>query len=251
VLHDLHQHANAKLRLPRTHQAGCEAVFINTAGGIAGGDSLALDVEVAAGAQLTVTTQACERVYRSSDGASGRVQNRARLERDAKLCWLPQETILFDQARLNRKLDITMAPRATLLAMETVVFGRLLSGETPTSGMLDDRWRVHCGHDLIHAEHSFLDIAATPIDRIGQLEGRRVIATIFYAAPDSPELTRKKADYLRQVATGTDVACGVSAFGGKLVCRLAAFDSRSLRRCVPFLLAALMPDLQVPKVWQS
>lgn len=109
-LADLYQEGAQKIRLPRPlGRRDLEAVLINTAGGLTGGDRLCWSVEAAAGSALTVTSQACEKVYRSL-GDSARVTSRLALGPGARLCWLPQETILFDGSRLDRRLSAEMAP---------------------------------------------------------------------------------------------------------------------------------------------
>ena len=61
----LYQDGCAKIRLPKTFDGAMEAVLINTAGGLTGGDRIAWDLEARAGTRLTVTTQACERAYKA------------------------------------------------------------------------------------------------------------------------------------------------------------------------------------------
>ena len=73
------------------------------------------------------------------------------------LSWLPQETILFDRARLLRRIDIELAPDAALLMVEALVFGRAAMGEAIVRGLLADRWRVRRDGRLIFAESARLD----------------------------------------------------------------------------------------------
>ena len=65
----LYQDGCAKIRLPTDRAArSLEAVLINTSGGLTGGDRMSWRVEAEAGARLTLTTQACEKIYRARDG---------------------------------------------------------------------------------------------------------------------------------------------------------------------------------------
>ena len=74
------------------------------------------------------------------------------------LAWLPQETILFDRARLRRKIDVDLAPDAKLARWpKPVIFGRSAMGETVISGRFFDRWRVRVGGSLIFADAIRLD----------------------------------------------------------------------------------------------
>ena len=118
------------------------AAAVNCAGGLAGGDALRQEVRLETGARATVGTAAAEKVYRSL-GPGTRVATRLAVEPGAVLEWVPQETILFDGARLERRLRADLAEGATLLAAETLVFGRAARGERMRRGALLDAWRLH------------------------------------------------------------------------------------------------------------
>ena len=140
----LRQQGSAKCFLPRTH-AEATAVFLNTAGGLTGGDRFAYAAEARAGARLTATTQAAERVYRAQPGETARVSGRVTLGAGARLDWLPQETILFDGGALDRRLEVDMAEDARLLAVEPLVLGRAAMGETVHEARFRDAWRLRRG----------------------------------------------------------------------------------------------------------
>jgi urease accessory protein len=127
------------------------AAVVNCAGGLAGGDALRQEVRLEAGARATVSTAAAEKVYRSL-GPETRVATRLSLGPGARLEWMPQETILFDGARLERRLRADLAEGATLLAAETLVFGRAARNERMRSGALLDAWRVVGPDGLLWAD---------------------------------------------------------------------------------------------------
>src|SRR6266851_5003916 len=108
-----------RVRFPNACAGAPEAVLVNTAGGLTGGDRFAIDLALDAGAQLTVTTAAAEKIYRSL-GPDACVDVSATLKDGAELTWLPQETILFDRARLARTITIALAPSAKLLVAATI-----------------------------------------------------------------------------------------------------------------------------------
>ena len=108
---------------------------------MAGGDRFALDIAVGPGARLVVTTAAAEKVYRTL-GPAATVDVRLTVGAGGALAWLPQETILFDRARLRRSIEIDLAEDARLLLAEAIVFGRSGMGEAVDDGRLFDRWRL-------------------------------------------------------------------------------------------------------------
>jgi urease accessory protein len=159
------------------------AAVANVAGGLAGGDSLALSVEAGAGAALTVTGAAAEKVYRSL-GATTRVETRLTLGPGARLEWLPQEAILFQGARLSRRLSVAMEPDASLLAAEMLVLGRAAHGELLWRGALAESWRISRGGRLAWVDALRLPENPRPVleDRFG-FAGANALATLVLAAP--------------------------------------------------------------------
>lgn len=241
----LYQEGQAKIRLPRPHgDPRPVAVLINTAGGVTGGDRLAYGAAWGPGAAATVTSQAAERIYRSS-GATGRVATRLEIGAGADAEWLPQETILFDRSRLERRLDIDLAPDARLLMAETIVFGRTAMGETVHSCFFADHWRLRRGGRLVFAESLRIDgdpkaILAGPATGGGAL----AVSTVLLAAPDATEAL----DRTRALLEDAGSEAGASAFDGLLVVRLVSPDAQRLRADVVRLLEG-MRGRPLPRVW--
>lgn len=234
----LHQAGSAKCLLPRggTHP---EAVLLNTAGGLTGGDRFSVEAEAGPRSTLTVTTQAAERIYRAAEGTA-RVENRATVGPGATLHWLPQETILFDGGRLARSLTVDLATDATLLALETLVLGRAAMGETVRTGCLEDAWRVRRDGRPIFADTLRLDgavagIAAGP----ATFAGNRAAATLLYAAPDAAA----RLAPLRAALTGFS---GATLRLGCLVARLLAPSAQALRAMLATAIRVFRP---LPAVW--
>jgi urease accessory protein len=240
----LYQDGCAKIRLPRDAEAkGLEAMLINTAGGLTGGDRLTWRAEANAGARLTVTTQACERIYRST-GDPVTVATHLAAGPDAELHWLPQETLLFDRGSLNRVLDVDLAPGARLLAVEAVVLGRTAMGEQVHSGRLRDRWRVRREGRLVFADEVRMEGAVARITAAAPLlAGACAYASLLLVADDAE--TRLPA-----VRAALGAAGGASAFDGKLFARLVARDSLALRRALIPALEALS-GAALPRVWRT
>ena len=152
----LHESGSLRVRFPSPEAEGLSGVFVNTAGGIAGGDRFDIAVTAGEGARLTLTTAAAEKVYRAP-GPVAELNIALRLDAGAHLPWLPQETILFDRARISRSIDIDLAETASLLLCEIVVFGRAAMGERMLHGEFIDRWRLRRGGKLAFAETIRLD----------------------------------------------------------------------------------------------
>jgi urease accessory protein len=241
----LYQQGSAKVRLPRTLDAQPEAVLINSAGGLTGGDRMTYAVEVGEGAAAAITTQAGEKIYRARDGAAD-VHVRLTLGERARAEWLPQETILFDGARFRRRFEVEMADSASLLAVEAMVFGRTARNERMRSGLVFDHWRVRRGRRLVFADGFRLEgRVASLLARPAILAGGCAAASVLLAAPDSGAFL----DAARAALDGTPAEAGVSAWDGLLLARLAAKDGAGLRLSLTALLAALRGGRALPRVW--
>lgn len=226
----------AKVRFPA---GGNEAILINTGGGLAEGDSFRFTIAAEVGARLSVTTQAAERVYRSL-GATASVKTSLDVEADASLAWLPQETIFFDGAALNRELEADVAVTGSLLVVESIVFGRLAMGETVSRIHLRERWRIRQDGRLIHAD----DVAISgPLPHTSATLGEHLaMASLVLVAQDA----ESRVDAIRAAIGKRGSA---SAWNGKLVARMLAQDGFELRKALLPALAVLAGKAGLPKVW--
>jgi urease accessory protein len=232
-----------RVRCPGPASHELEAVIVNTAGGVAGGDRLTVNVAVEAGAHLVVTTTAAEKVYRALDPAAT-IEVKLSVGSAASLAWLPQETILFDRARLKRAIDIDLAADARLLLAEAIVFGRSGMGEAVDDGLLFDRWRLRRGGQLIHAEAMRLDGAiARKLAQSAVTNGGIALATVLIVPGDDATAATVRAlgDRLRSEA-------GVSAWNGLAVVRLCAASGEVLRHDLVAMLSALR-GVPLPRLW--
>jgi urease accessory protein len=188
VLGPIEQRAPCRVLFPRPGAGEAPlAVLVNISGGLAGGDRLSVAVRVAAGAAAVVTTQAAEKIYRSL-GPDAELETRLEVAEDARLEWLPQESILFDGACLNRRTTAVVARGGQLLACETLVFGRAARGETMTRGRVREAWRIECEGRLAWVDRLGLSGGiAAKLDGMG-FGGARALATAIYAGPQASAL---------------------------------------------------------------
>jgi urease accessory protein len=240
----VHEAGALRLRFPNAaSREHLDAVIVNTAGGMAGGDRFGIDIAVGAGASLTVTTAAAEKVYRSH-GPDTALGIKLDVAAGAALAWLPQETILFDRVRLARTIDVTLERGASVLIAEAVVFGRAAMGETVGEGRLFDRWRVRHDGRLIFAETLRLDdaIARRLKQRAVAADGVAV-ATVLKIPGDETAVAAVRA--IGETCAGE---VGVSAWNGLALARLVAKDGAALRRDLANVVTAL-GERHLPRLW--
>jgi urease accessory protein len=239
----VHEHGSLRVRCPGAPGAELEAVLINTAGGIAGGDRFSVGINAGAGARIVVTTAAAEKVYRSLAPAA-EIDVRLTVGDGAALAWLPQETILFDRAKLRRTVEIDLAADARLLLAEAIVFGRSGMGETVGECELSDRWRLRRGGRLVHGEALRLDgAAAAKLRRAAVANGGIAVATVLLTPGD--ETATRAVRALEGQFRGE---VGVSAWKGLAIARLCAVDGAALRHDLLLVLAALR-TAPLPRLW--
>jgi urease accessory protein len=238
----LHESGSLRVRFPSPEAEGLSAVFVNTAGGIAGGDRFEFDIAAGDGSRLTATTAAAEKIYRAQ-GPAAQVSITLKAEAGSHLAWLPQETILFDQARALRKIDIDLAATASLLLCEIVVFGRAAMGEKMLSGSFIDRWRLRRGGRLVLAETVRLDgDIGAKLARPAVAKGGAAIGTALIVPGDEALVAR-----IREASESFGGEVGISAWNGFAMARFCAQDAAKLRADMMAVLAASGSAL--PRLW--
>jgi urease accessory protein len=238
----VHEDGSLRVRFPNRATEALEAVFVNVAGGMTGGDRFSIDGSLGPNANLIAYSAAAEKIYRST-GAVTEIRVRFDVGPGARLVWLPQETILFNQARLDRRLDIELADDASLVMAEATVFGRAAMGEAIRDGHFADRWRVRRGGKLVFAENVRLDGCITQtLARRAVAAGGVAVATVLIA-PGHNALV----EAVRALSEKFSGEVGVSAWNDIVVVRFCARDGATMRRDLTAVLAAL--GAGAPRLW--
>ncbi|WP_426532097.1 urease accessory protein UreD [Bradyrhizobium sp. McL0615] len=240
---DLHESGSLRVRFPSPEQDGLSGVFVNTAGGIAGGDRFDIDIAAGEGARLTLTTAAAEKVYRAP-GAAAQLSIALKVGSGAHLSWLPQETILFDRARIVRRIDIDLAEDASLLLCEIVVFGRAAMGEKMLHGEFVDRWCLRRGGRLVFAETVRLDgDIGEKLARPAIAKGGVAIGTALIVPGDEAVVER-----IREASETFGGEVGISCWNGFAMARFCAQDAARLRADMMAVLGRAS-GVPLPRLW--
>ena len=248
------QRAPLRVLFPRPHDPGVPlAVLVTTSGGLVGGDVLDISVSAGAGAGALVTTQAAEKVYRS-EGATCEISVALDAGPGSWLEWLPNETIVFDGARLRRRTVVSLAEDARLLAGEIVVLGRRARGERFTGGLIHDAWEIRRDGRLVWTDSFRLDedLAVAQAAPAG-LAGAAAIASIVCVGRAVEPLAAPLGD-LAERLSAPDLRIGTTRIGATLLVRLLARDARALRRAFAELWAWLRCEAgglapRLPRLW--
>ena len=196
-----------------------------------------------AGSSLTLTTAAAEKVYRAQ-GPAAELSIALKAEAGAHLAWLPQETILFDRARITRRINIDLAVDASLLLCEIVVFGRTAMGERMQRGEFVDRWRLRRGGELIFAETVRLDgDIGEKLARPAIAKGGVAIGTALIVPGDEAVVAR-----IREASESFGGEVGISAWNGFAMARFCAQDAARLRADMMAVLGRAS-GVALPRLW--
>lgn len=251
ALAHLHQLGCGKARLPRpVDDVHAEAVLINLAGGLTGGDRLDWKISWKSGATATVSGQAAEKIYRASGTTDAVIETKLTVEAGATGLWLPQETILFNQARLVRRNQFKVARGGRLLAVEATILGRRAMGETVEAGLFDEAFEVHHGDRLVLADRQrFRGRIAKLLARPAVARGATAFVSLLYVGDDAATRLGSLRDVL-----GEAPAAVTAPDPNVIVVRWLAASSAGLRADLVTALFALQNVLglppRLPRVWR-
>ena len=247
-LGDLYQRDPCRVLFPQSEPGEPpQAVHLTTSGGVTDGDSLRMAIEVGPGAAAVATTQAAEKIYRAAKGGGHcAIDVAVRVAEGAALEWLPQETIVFEGARLKRRTVAEVEPGGSLLACEMVVLGRAASGETFTKGLLLNSWSVRRTSRLAWTDTLRVEGQTPAGAGFGMANALATVIGVW----DVPQPHFEKARALLEAAapqTAADVRAGVTLVNGVMVARLLGEATAVRHAAIRFLTE--FRGRRLPRVW--
>jgi urease accessory protein len=240
LLH-LYQASPCRALFPRPESdAQLDAILVNTGGGLVEGDRLDFTIRTESDARLRIRSQAAEKTYRSLTETS-RIDVTLDAQAASLIQWVPEETILFDGARLERRIVADLAADARLLAVETILFGRRARGESFTHGRLHESWRIRIAGRLVWADAIRLD---------GDFDQRRQrrfafgdaagYTSLVYAGPDAVALLKMA----QEIAVSLPSRTGATLVDNVLLMRSLDPDEARLRASASAMTRALAGEMR-------
>ncbi len=225
----------------------CHVYLLHPPGGVVAGDRLAIDVEAGAQAEALVTTPAAGKFYRSS-GNQALQQVSVRLDVGAVVEWLPQETIVYEGARLISSVDVSLSEDSRFLGWEMMALGRPAAGEEFNEGEVILDWRIVRNRKPLYLEKMRLDAAAFAA-RWG-LNGQSCCGTLF-ATPASP----KHLEMVRRLI-GDEPRQGATLIDDLLICRASATQTYEVRQFFDRVRTAIRNGIirresYAPRIWAT
>jgi urease accessory protein len=164
-------------------QGVCHSVLIHPPGGIAGGDTLSLDLSLGDGAHVLVTTPAATKWYKA-DGRVARQASRFDVMGAAVLEWLPQESIVFDEADAAIEAAVQLDDGSVYAGWEILCLGRRASGETFRRGAVSQALEIRRAGRLIWNDRIALAGGDRLLTSPVGLNGRHVAGAMVVASPE-------------------------------------------------------------------
>jgi urease accessory protein len=239
--------------------AVCHSVILHTAGGIVGGDRLSLDLKLHPQAQALVTTAAAGKVYRTNGLEAGQ-SVRIDVAEGACLEWLPQETIVFNQALYRQDLHVNLAPGSCWLGWEITRLGRTARGEQFVQGSWRSHTEVWQQGEPLWIDRQLLQGSEDLLKSENGLAGKSVIGSFVWIGHTvSPELVEKaRTLWLEQLDhhnADTELEeAGVTRLQMGFICRYRGTSTQLARRWFTQVwqlvrLTYLQRSLCLPRVW--
>ncbi|WP_263140974.1 urease accessory protein UreD [Pseudomonas alcaligenes] len=230
----------------------CQHIVVHPPGGIAGGDTLDLDIRLGPQAWAQLTSPGAAKWYRA--GASARQRLNLRVEAGATLEWLPQETIVFSGARAELETRIDLATDARLFYWDMVALGRPACGERFAAGHFQAQLDIRRDGRLLWHERQRLEGDDGLLDSPIGLAGQPVFATLLVSGEIDAELLdrcRAQAGLFPGRLRGD-----LSQLPGLLVARCLAREALHARAWLIELWRLLRPALLgraalAPRIWST
>jgi len=156
----------------------CHNVLVHPPGGLVGGDTLDIKVQVGPQAHGLITTPGATRFYRS-EGALALQRTQLTLAADARLEWLPLEAICYSGCAAENHLTMQLAPGAELLGWDITALGLPQANQPFDSG----RFCQHIELPGVWLERGTIDAAdGRLLNSPTGLAGMRCMASLFLAS---------------------------------------------------------------------
>jgi len=228
----------------------CEHIIVHPPGGVAGGDSLTLDIELQAGCEVLLTSPGAAKWY-DGFGRPARQQLAIRQAAGSVLAWLPQETILYAGAQAELHTQIELQGDARLFYWDIIALGRPAADERFSSGHFQAALDIRRDGKLLWHERQRVTGGDCLLDSPLGLDGQPVFATLLVSGEVPGELLERCREV--QVA---GVRGDLSQLSGLLIARCLASEALKARAWLIALWRLLRPALLgreavPPRIWST
>ena len=239
----IYQSGCSKILNPNSYNDNTEIVLINTAGGITCNDKINTEASII-NSSLSICTQAAEKIYEGI-GDPAEVEINISLK-NSDLYWLPKELILFNNSRLNRKINISLLDNSNLIFCESTIIGRKEMFEKIDNIFFSDQWKININSCLKHFEAINIqgDINKNYKNNY-TFANNSTLSTILIFG----EIIEKLESELKKITKSiVNHYCEMTTFDNKIVIRCIANDNYDLKKTLNYIMKNIIND-KLPKNW--
>lgn len=198
----------------------CHTYIVHPPGGVVGGDRLGLEATLEAGSQVLLTTPAAGKFYRSTGPAAHQI-NQFKVSQDAVLEWLPQETIIYNGARLRMNTTVMLDAGARFIGWEIFCLGLPASGQLFVSGRVDQYLEVRQAGKPLLVEPLRIGPEDPMLSESWGLGGHPVTGTMVATVDDARVVEALREQVALEPGEGLFAVTGLM---GLTVCRFLGGD---------------------------
>lgn len=225
----------------------CHVYILHPPGGVVAGDDLSIQVAAQAGSAALLTTPAAGKFYRS-EGKTAKQSVKLSVAEGAALEWLPQETIIYEGARVKSEVRLELAQTSRFIGWEVLALGRPAAGEGFAAGEVELDWQISQSSKLLYRERLRLD--ADAFKAAWGLNGHAACGTLFIFGARPPHL-----ELVRELIAERP-GLGVTLTGEMLICRGLDSQAGRLREFFEQVWQTLRPGLlnrpaAAPRIWAT
>lgn len=230
----------------------CHVYLLHPPGGVVHGDQLDLKVKVQEQAHALITTPAAGKFYRS-DGKFAAMVQTLQLQDQAKLEWLPQETLLFNRSKVQLKTLIKLQKQARFIGWEMLCLGRKASAEPYTDGQCLQHFEVWRDESPLFIERCQIDGSSPMLNSKWGMANWPLTATFI-----ATHCTETELQAVQTLIETLTIKGHISATlkQDALICRFLGEQAEHARKAFIEIWKLIRPvvmeqKVQVPRIWNT
>ncbi len=229
----------------------CHIYLLHPPGGLVGGDQLLLDVKLNPETHTLITTPGAAKFYRSA-GAVASQHQQFRITEHALLEWLPQETIIFDQANANSHTEIHIDNNGKFIGWEICCLGRTAGNQPFDQGQFVQKIQLHQNNKPLVIERALYRGNDAILSEPWGLAKHATVGTMFVTPANKEMVERIRA----QVRAEKPELFSVTLMNNVIICRFLGAQATAAKKLFIQVWEIVRPhiqgiDVHTPRIWNT
>ena len=230
----------------------CHVYLLHPPGGVVNGDQLKVHVSIKPLAHALITTPGAGKFYRSRGQFASLTQTLC-VDDKAKLEWLPQESLLFNQSKVRLKTIIKLRGDARFIGWEMLCLGRKASAEPYSEGQCHQSFEIWRDNNPIFIERSQIDGQSPMLSAQWGMGNWPLTATLIATHCRKTELLTIQ-ERISQLSIKGHISATLKQ--DVLICRFLGEQAEHARKAFIEIWRLIRPavmeqKVQVPRIWNT